>query len=67
MLYALLKLRLLVLKTSREKDTNKIGKFPFSASGKSKDFWAPDGFVKNFDAKYGEWLGCHMIGAGLQI
>ncbi len=44
----------------------KIGKFPFSASGKAKAGGTPDGFVKViFDAKYGEWLGCHMIGAGV--
>jgi len=44
----------------------KIGKFPFSASGKAQASGAPDGFVKViFDAKYGEWLGCHMIGAGV--
>lgn len=44
----------------------KIGKFPFSASGKAKASGTPDGFVKViFDAKYGEWLGCHMIGAGV--
>ena len=44
----------------------KIGKFPFSASGKAKVAGTPDGFVKViFDAKYGEWLGCHMIGAGV--
>ena len=43
----------------------KIGKFPFSASGKAKASGNADGFVKViFDAKYGEWLGCHMIGAG---
>jgi dihydrolipoamide dehydrogenase len=41
----------------------KVGKFPFSASGKAKAGGTPDGFVKViFDAKYGEWLGCHMIG-----
>jgi dihydrolipoamide dehydrogenase len=41
----------------------KVGKFPFSASGKAKASGAPEGFVKViFDAKYGEWLGCHMIG-----
>ena len=41
----------------------KIGKFPFMASGKAKAAGAPEGFVKViFDAKYGEWLGCHMIG-----
>ena len=44
----------------------KIGKFPFSASGKAKASGTPDGFVKViFDAKYGEWLGCHMIGTGV--
>jgi dihydrolipoamide dehydrogenase len=44
----------------------KIGKFPFSASGKAKAAGTPDGFVKViFDAKYGEWLGCHMIGVGV--
>jgi dihydrolipoamide dehydrogenase len=44
----------------------KIGKFPFSASGKAKASGNADGFVKViFDAKYGEWLGCHMIGAGV--
>lgn len=44
----------------------KVGKFPFSASGKAKAAGNPDGFVKViFDAKYGEWLGCHMIGAGV--
>jgi len=41
----------------------KIGKFPFSASGKAKASGASDGFVKViFDAKYGEWLGAHLIG-----
>lgn len=41
----------------------KVGKFPFSASGKAKAAGHPDGFVKViFDAKYGEWLGAHMIG-----
>lgn len=44
----------------------KVGKFPFSASGKAKAAGAADGFVKViFDEKYGEWLGCHMIGAGV--
>lgn len=44
----------------------KVGKFPFSASGKAKAAGAPEGFVKViFDAKYGEWLGCHMIGANV--
>jgi len=41
----------------------KVGKFPFSASGKASASGHNDGFVKViFDAKYGEWLGCHMIG-----
>jgi dihydrolipoamide dehydrogenase len=54
-------------KQAREKGYDlKIGKFPFSASGKAKASGTPDGFVKViFDAKYGEWLGCHMIGAGV--
>ena len=44
----------------------KIGKFPFSASGKASASGNKDGFVKViFDSKYGEWLGCHMIGAGV--
>lgn len=44
----------------------KVGKFPFSASGKAKAAGKYEGFVKViFDAKYGEWLGCHMIGAGV--
>ena len=44
----------------------KVGKFPFSASGKASASGKKDGFVKViFDAKYGEWLGCHMIGAGV--
>lgn len=44
----------------------KVGKFPFSASGKASAAGAKDGFVKViFDAKYGEWLGCHMIGLGV--
>ena len=41
----------------------KIGKFPFVASGKATAAGATEGFVKViFDAKYGEFLGCHMIG-----
>lgn len=41
----------------------KVGKFPFSASGRASAAGAKDGFVKViFDAKYGEWLGAHMIG-----
>ena len=44
----------------------KIGKFPFSASGKAKAAGHPEGFVKLiFDAKYGEVLGAHMIGHGV--
>ena len=44
----------------------KVGKFPFSASGKASAAGAVDGFVKVvFDAKYGEWLGTHMIGANV--
>lgn len=44
----------------------KVGKFPFSASGKAKAAGATDGFVKViFDAKYGELLGAHMIGANV--
>ncbi len=44
----------------------KIGKFPFSASGKAAASGHKEGFVKVvFDAKYGEWLGCHMIGDGV--
>ena len=44
----------------------KVGKFPFTASGKAKAAGAPEGFVKViFDAKYGEWLGCHMIGTNV--
>ncbi|MBA6314905.1 dihydrolipoyl dehydrogenase [Cellulophaga baltica] len=54
-------------KQAKEKGLDiKVGKFPFSASGKAKASGTPDGFVKViFDAKYGEWLGCHMIGAGV--
>jgi dihydrolipoamide dehydrogenase len=54
-------------KQAKEKGLDiKIGKFPFSASGKAKASGNSDGFVKViFDAKYGEWLGCHMIGAGV--
>ena len=44
----------------------KIGKFPFSASGKASAAGTKDGFVKLiFDAKYGELLGAHMIGANV--
>lgn len=44
----------------------RVGKFPFSASGKASAAGHKDGFVKViFDAKYGEFLGCHMIGANV--
>lgn len=44
----------------------KVGKFPFSASGKASAAGAKDGFIKViFDAKYGEWLGAHFIGANV--
>ena len=44
----------------------KVGKFPFVASGKATAGGATEGFVKViFDAKYGEFLGCHMIGASV--
>ncbi len=44
----------------------KVGKFPFSASGKAKAAGVSEGFIKViFDAKYGEWLGAHMIGANV--
>lgn len=43
--------------------TVKVGKFPFTASGKASAAGHKEGFVKVvFDAKYGEWLGAHMIG-----
>jgi dihydrolipoamide dehydrogenase len=44
----------------------KVGKFPFIASGKASAAGATEGFVKViFDAKYGEFLGCHMIGTNV--
>ena len=44
----------------------KVGKFPFSASGKASAAGAKEGFVKViYDAKYGELLGAHMIGANV--
>ncbi len=44
----------------------RVGKFPFSASGKAAAAGVKDGFVKViFDKKYGEWLGAHMIGANV--
>jgi len=46
--------------------TIKVGKFPFTASGKANAAGTKAGFVKViFDAKYGEWLGAHMIGANV--
>jgi dihydrolipoamide dehydrogenase len=44
----------------------KVGKFPYTASGKANAAGQKDGFVKMiFDAKYGELLGAHMIGANV--
>ena len=44
----------------------KVGKFPFSASGKAKAAGNPEGFVKVlYDAKYGELLGAHLIGSNV--
>jgi dihydrolipoamide dehydrogenase len=44
----------------------KVGKFPFMASGKASASGSTEGFVKViFDAKYGEFLGCHMIGSNV--
>jgi dihydrolipoamide dehydrogenase len=41
----------------------KVGRFPFTASGRAKASGDTTGFVKViYDAKYGEWLGSHMIG-----
>ncbi len=46
--------------------TIKVGKFPFTASGKAQASGKSEGFVKViFDSKYGEWLGCHLIGEGV--
>lgn len=54
-------------KAAKEKGYEiKVGKFPFSASGKASAAGTKDGFVKLiFDAKYGELLGAHMIGANV--
>lgn len=54
-------------KQAKEKGLEiKVGKFPFMASGKASAAGAKDGFVKLiFDAKYGELLGAHMIGANV--
>lgn len=44
----------------------KVGKFPFIASGKASAAGSTEGFVKViYDAKYGEFLGCHMIGSNV--
>lgn len=46
--------------------TLKVGKFPFTASGKATAAGTREGFIKViFDAKYGEWLGAHFIGANV--
>lgn len=54
-------------KAAKEKGIEiKVGKFPFSASGKANAAGEKDGFVKLiFDARYGELLGAHMIGANV--
>ncbi|QOR74329.1 dihydrolipoyl dehydrogenase [Cruoricaptor ignavus] len=54
-------------KQAKEKGLEiKVGKFPLSASGKATANGNTDGFIKViFDAKYGEWLGCHMVGDGV--
>lgn len=54
-------------KTAKEAGYDiKVGKFPLSANGKASAAGSPEGFVKViFDAKYGELLGCHMIGNGV--
>ncbi len=54
-------------KAAKEKGYEvKVGRFPFAASGKASAAGHPEGFVKViFDAEYGEWLGCHMIGDGV--
>ncbi|MDR2205260.1 MAG: dihydrolipoyl dehydrogenase [Flavobacteriaceae bacterium] len=54
-------------KQAREKGYEiKVGKFPFSASGKATANGDTDGFAKViFDEKYGEWLGCHLVGNGV--
>jgi dihydrolipoamide dehydrogenase len=51
-------------KAARDKGYDiRVGRFPYTASGKAKAAGATEGFVKViFDAKYGEWLGAHMIG-----
>ncbi len=54
-------------KQAKEQGINiKVGKFPFTASGKASAAGEKDGFVKLvFDARYGELLGAHMIGANV--
>ena len=52
--------------SQRSRIRDKGGQFPFTASGKAKAAGAPEGFVKViFDARYGEFLGAHMIGANV--
>lgn len=44
----------------------RVGKFPFTANGKATANGDNEGFIKViFDKKYGEWLGCHMVGVGV--
>jgi dihydrolipoamide dehydrogenase len=53
-------------KAREQKKDIRIGKFPFSASGRALAAGESEGFVKLiFDAKYGEILGVHMIGEGV--
>lgn len=54
-------------KAAREKGYEiKVGKFPFSASGKASAAGSKEGMIKViFDAKYGEWLGAHFMGANV--
>lgn len=54
-------------KAAKEKGYDiRVGKFPLSASGKATANGNTDGFIKViFDKKYGEWLGCHMVGDGV--
>ena len=65
-LIALPKLHQLGILKKRLRDAGydiKVGKFPFIASGKATAAGSTEGFVKIiYDAKYGEFLGCHMIG-----
>lgn len=54
-------------KAAREEGRDiRVGKFPFTASGKASAAGARDGFVKLvFDARYGELIGAHMVGANV--